>query len=691
MQKSMLIALGILLGMSIAVVMVTDDGVLAAEPSYELYGVDGMGTESDPYLVDSAEDLVIIDSLSSAMSSGTYIYVELVNDIDVSDADVRETGYFINIFRGSFDGNGHSIIGNNADLSFLFYYTVGESLITDVELNTDSVMILVFLNNTGASLTMTDVTVWKDGNNTMDNTNFAPFIAHSFGNVVMERCVNHADMVIGQYGAVFIGGYVWNSSDITFRDCINYGDVTGVNTSLFIGNMNKIQIGTLTVEGCANYGNVVGSTTAMCYFFANAPAGDKAVADRLNELCKTGGSESDLTAGNSAIMSCSIEAVAGEGEFTQNTATTTIDTTTREVTTTSTSATYAVFAIGDYASGNGSWMTYIYDEPVQLTGGKASPGFEIGMITSQALAEVEYGVTKDQAEKTGTTGNGFTWYLYRVNGTAFYAVDFGDTEWTMNDDVSFRLAVTVYSADGVPQGYTHGTITVQKPTVPSSEPSTTYYKVFVVNEGQLNLVCDSRYVASGGSFTFTIVPEDGYVLSDVVSIEAGNNSNKNATGYIPYKCEVQDGKYTIDNITSNVYITIGNTSYSPITYDVVYNLTNVTSTSAVGSLGYEAPFTTTLSPVGGYVINEVTVMMGGVEVRGAYDSETGQVSIRHVTGDVTISASASLASGFDDEDLPPFIPTQPAEEDDTVTIVACAAAAAVAAILAVFLVIDRKG
>ena len=52
----------------------------------------------------------------------------------------------------------------------------------------------------------------------------------------------------------------------------------------------------------------------------------------------------------------------------------------------------------------------------------------------------------------------------------------------------------------------------------------------------------------------------------------------------------------------------------------------------------------------------------------------------------------SYNPGYDDEeDLPPFIPTQPAEEDDTVTIVACAAAAAVAAILAVFLVIDRKG
>ncbi len=44
----------------------------------------------------------------------------------------------------------------------------------------------------------------------------------------------------------------------------------------------------------------------------------------------------------------------------------------------------------------------------------------------------------------------------------------------------------------------------------------------------------------------------------------------------------------------------------------------------------------------------------------------------------------------DDENLPPYIPSQSSNDDDTVTIVACAAAAAVAAILAVFLVIDRK-
>ena len=46
--------------------------------------------------------------------------------------------------------------------------------------------------------------------------------------------------------------------------------------------------------------------------------------------------------------------------------------------------------------------------------------------------------------------------------------------------------------------------------------------------------------------------------------------------------------------------------------------------------------------------------------------------------------------GYDDDELPPHIPSQSSNDDDTVTIVACAAAAAVAAILAVFLVIDRK-
>ena len=63
-----------------------------------------------------------------------------------------------------------------------------------------------------------------------------------------------------------------------------------------------------------------------------------------------------------------------------------------------------------------------------------------------------------------------------------------------------------------------------------------------------------------------------------------------------------------------------------------------------------------------------------------------------VTGNQVVNTDTAVNPGYDDdEDLPPFIPSQSSNDDDTVTIVACAAAAAVAAILAVFLVIDRKG
>ena len=45
---------------------------------------------------------------------------------------------------------------------------------------------------------------------------------------------------------------------------------------------------------------------------------------------------------------------------------------------------------------------------------------------------------------------------------------------------------------------------------------------------------------------------------------------------------------------------------------------------------------------------------------------------------------------YDDDELPPFIPIQPKDSGDDVTIVACAAAAVVAALMAVFLIVSYK-
>ena len=78
------------------------------------------------------------------------------------------------------------------------------------------------------------------------------------------------------------------------------------------------------------------------------------------------------------------------------------------------------------------------------------------------------------------------------------------------------------------------------------------------------------------------------------------------------------------------------------------------------------------------------------------------LSIQYMQGDVKQKITYGLEVGsddqtpdftppsYDDDELPPFIPSQTGGDDDTATIVACAAAAAVAAIMAVFLIIDRK-
>lgn len=60
------------------------------------------------------------------------------------------------------------------------------------------------------------------------------------------------------------------------------------------------------------------------------------------------------------------------------------------------------------------------------------------------------------------------------------------------------------------------------------------------------------------------------------------------------------------------------------------------------------------------------------------------------TPDEPADEPVSPPSYDDDEDLPPFIPTQPKDSGDDVTIVACAAAAVVAALMAVFLIVSYK-
>lgn len=704
MQKTMYLVVGIVILLSAVIIVSADNDANAVESSQELFGIQGMGTESDPYQIDSADDLNVIDELSSSMRNGMSISVVLVDDIDITGVDPNSTGAYIDAFRGTFDGNGHTIEGSNVKTSFIFYYTYGETIITDFVLETDSVLETVCVNSSTGTLEMSYITVNSCGTGDMTGNNFSPFIGFTFGNLTLKDCTNNADLILGRYGAVFLGGYPRGDISVTFDHCVNNGAIFGESPSLFLGNPWQTRFSMLTIVDCENNNDIIGTSNAK-YIAALSGNGYGNVFDDLNEACENGNGtvqdgrdwESTSNSNYAHLGQYSIEAVSGNGKVETQAVDITIarDSDSYTVTTTSQDAAYAVFNINAYAQGNGTSLTYIYDQSVTISNGSAIMNMPVGMLTTYDLAKMEYGLV--DVSPTGTTANGYDYYHFEVGGVHAYAVDFGDSEWTLNDVTTINVGVTIYSENGDPIGYRTMSVTVEKPKTTSGTEES-YHKVYIQSEGYIDIVVNSRYVANGSTLEFQLIPAEGYSFSDNVVVSAYTTYDVDADYYEEYDCKsLGDGRYRISNVSNDVYIqvNVSDGGVVAVSHDVVYDLSNVISSSSASSLSHNAPFVTTLSPVQGYDLDDVRVYMGGEEVYGAYDASTGKVSIRYVTGDVVIVADASytyIPLPDDDDDYVPIPPVVSDENngDDTVTIVACAAAAVVAAIMAVFLILERK-
>ena len=82
-----------------------------------------------------------------------------------------------------------------------------------------------------------------------------------------------------------------------------------------------------------------------------------------------------------------------------------------------------------------------------------------------------------------------------------------------------------------------------------------------------------------------------------------------------------------------------------VEYSVTQNLTNVTSSFTGDKIEKDQPFTATLTADSGYVMDTVSVFMGGVDITAtAYNAGTGVVSIGLASGNIAITATAQAAS-----------------------------------------------
>lgn len=80
------------------------------------------------------------------------------------------------------------------------------------------------------------------------------------------------------------------------------------------------------------------------------------------------------------------------------------------------------------------------------------------------------------------------------------------------------------------------------------------------------------------------------------------------------------------------------------TYMVTYNLTNVTAELSTTEVSDGGSYVNSLTAASGYELSSVTVTMGGVDVTSAYYSD-GLISIDTVTGNIVITATATIAGG----------------------------------------------
>ena len=267
----------------------------------------GSGTEADPYLIESAAELRYyalkfnqVDSTTHQHSNQLYLkHYKLMTDIDLDNRAWTQMGNSkYATFQGVFDGNGHNIINLNRSAGVCYGGLFG--YVADAEIRNLNVSGTV----TGASNS------WMDGllvgvmeKSIIENCQTFGSITsgtNSTGGIVGKvndpnpseeivvisnhteskilNCTNYASVNLtapttypnGSAGGIV--GELANTENITIKDCINYGTVSGGNACGGILGKGLETSHTVLIQNCINVGNIsgVGITGGLVGIFRKA-------------------------------------------------------------------------------------------------------------------------------------------------------------------------------------------------------------------------------------------------------------------------------------------------------------------------------------------------------------------------------------------------------------------------------------
>lgn len=249
------------------------------------YRFEGTGTETDPFLIDEAEDLVYLASLVNDGNSFDGKYLKVIADIDMSaEMEWTPIGTFYSPdqdlspipvsdierpFRGVFDGDNHTITLPSVDYqdwekeeSFgLFGLVSGENAVIKnlkiggkINVNSSSAGLLAGILSGGASVENCQTTE----DSVVKGIEIGGFFGRVRGSSNLKKCTNYAEVITtsdvsgsGKAGGIASCIYYPENTDSVSHfviECQNFGNVTGVD---YTGGIAGIAAGT-EFRSCSN-------------------------------------------------------------------------------------------------------------------------------------------------------------------------------------------------------------------------------------------------------------------------------------------------------------------------------------------------------------------------------------------------------------------------------------------------------
>lgn len=211
---------------------------------------------------------------------------ELETDLDLSQVKTtpEEWNGYIRFFKGTLNGNGHTIKGIANNRYFIYAMIGGHIDNLTIQLDGQAGALIYAPGNDNKTPVETKLTgLTATGEvylSAADQSNYSPFIYCSGkGGLTMDNCVNEAKIDGSIYGGIFYGYYplfvkddAGNPVKYVFNNCHNRADVTMKYAAMFFGNPttieDKLKAGTLelSITNCTNEKEIRG--TVSSHYFA---------------------------------------------------------------------------------------------------------------------------------------------------------------------------------------------------------------------------------------------------------------------------------------------------------------------------------------------------------------------------------------------------------------------------------------